>query len=255
MSRITAVVNNKGGVGKTHTVFHLAGVYAEKGQHVLVVDLDPQANLSSLFLSSVPAHTLFDVLMQDANIHDVVQNTTFDRIELLPAHERLERLDALLQTEGDALLRLKDALSELLETRNYDHVLLDCPPSLGLPTRNALVAATDLVIPLEADAFSVQGQERLEKVIASVQKSMNPELRVAGILISLFDGRRKVDQVYENSLRGREMPIFATKIKTSAKYKEAITAKRPITHYLPKSEQADAFRNLSSELESAYVSH
>ena len=255
MSKITAVTNNKGGVGKTHTVFHLAGAYAEKGKRVLVIDLDPQGNLTGL-LSPVqePEHTLYSVLVDDRPLSDAVHKTPFPNISLVPAHPQLQSLDALLQTEPDAQIRLADALKEYLTSNSaVDHILLDCPPSLALTTRNALAAAHQVIIPLEADKFSIDGLDSLLRVISSVKRVLNPDLQIAGILVSLFTGRRSIETMYEQALRGRDMRVFTTRIKNSVKYREAITAQQPITYYRPKGEFADAFRDLIKELEHVHV--
>jgi chromosome partitioning protein len=255
MTKVIAVMNNKGGVGKTHTVFHLAGAFAETGKRVLVIDLDPQGNLSSLFCpASDPNKTLHAVLMDDAPLAQVAQKTDFENLWVIPSNPKLQSLDALLQNEPDAQIRLSDAIRELVhQDASYDLILLDCPPSLALTTRNALAAAQRVIIPLEADKFSIDGLDTLLRVVESMKRVVNPDLEIAGILISLFKGRRSIEQLYEEALRGRSLPVFTTVIKDSAKYREAITARQPITHYKPTSEFAGAFRDLIKELEQAYV--
>lgn len=253
--KTVAVTNNKGGVGKTHTVFHLSGALAEQGKRTLVIDLDPQGNLTGLFLSPGEQRpTLYDVFANDTPLVEAIHATTFDGISLVPSSPRLQNLDALLQSEPDAQVRLADALKELADSgREFDVVLFDCPPSLALPTRNALAAAELVIIPLEADKFSVDGLDRLVQVIAAMKKAVNPHLEIAGVLISLFKGRRAIENLYEEALRKKRLPIFATKIKDSAKYREAITVRKPITHYKPSSEFAAAFRELTRELEHAHA--
>lgn len=255
MTRIIAVMNNKGGVGKTHTVFHLAGAFAEKGVRVLLIDLDPQGNLSGLFSpSSNPEQSLYSVLVEDVPLAKALHATEFDNIGLIPASPRLQSLDGLLQNEPDAQIRLADSLQEFLSADGaFDLVLLDCPPSLALTTRNALAAAHQVIIPLEADKFSIDGLDSLIRVVESMKRVVNPSLEIAGILISLFNGRRSIETLYEEALRSRDLPVFATKIKDSAKYREAITARKPITYYKPMSEFATAFRDLLKELEQTYV--
>lgn len=250
---VVAVTNNKGGVGKTHTVFHLAGAFSQQGKRVLVVDLDPQGNLTGLFLPSEnPRPGAYDVLVEDTPAREALHPTDFERISIMPSSRRLEALDALLQQEADGPIRLADALAEIPED-DFDIVLLDCPPSLGLSTRNALSAAHRVVIPLEADKFSVDGLDRLIDAVQGVRRVTNPQLEIAGILISLFKGRRSIEQIYERLMRTKKLPIFQTRIKDSAKYREAITRRMPITHYRPSSEYAQAFIDLSHELENAYA--
>ncbi len=254
--RIIAVTNNKGGVGKTHTVFHLSGAFAEQGKRVLVVDLDPQGNLTSLLLPNRERPgTLFDVLVEDVPLAQTVHATEFDGISIVPSTPQLENLDAFLQNEPDAQIRLADALQELAhgDAEPFDVILLDCPPSLALTTRSALAAARHVLIPLEADKFSVEGLDRLVRAIQSLKRAVNPHLEIAGILISLFKERRTIENLYAEALGDRAIHVFETRIKDSTKYREAITARRPITHYKPTSEFADAFRNLTRELEQAYA--
>lgn len=255
MTKVIAVMNNKGGVGKTHTVFHLAGAFAEKGRRVLVIDLDPQGNLSGLLVPpSVDLHSLYSVLVDDMPLDNAVYQTAYENISLVPSNPQLQNMDALLQNEPDAQVRLSDAIQELNQGGNgFDLVLLDCPPSLALTTRNALAAAQRIIIPLEADKFSIDGLDTLTRMIESMKRVINPRLEVAGILVSLFKSRRNIENLYEEALRGKGLPVFATRIKDSAKYREAITARKPITHYKPSSEFAEAFRELSRELEEAYV--
>lgn len=253
MNRVFAVTNNKGGVGKTHTVFHLAGAYAERGKRVLVIDLDPQMNLSGLFFDKLVRPALYDVLVEDVQLRDAIHATQFPGISAVHAGDKLQAIDALLQDKPDAQILLDDAIKELLEADAFDIVLLDCPPSLGLSTRNALAAAERVIIPIEADKFSVDGLDNLLRTIESMQRVVNPRLEVAGILISLFNGRRAVERLYSGQLENRKLPLFDVRIKDSTKYREAITARKPICFYLPKSEHADAFRSLMNELEPAHA--
>lgn len=255
MTKTIAVMNNKGGVGKTHTVFHLAGAFAESGLRVLVIDLDPQGNLTGLFVPpSLDLNTLYSVLVDDVPLEKAVYQTAYENISLVPSSPQLQNMDALLQHEPDAQIRLADAIQELNQgEKPFDLVLLDCPPSLALTTRNALAAAQRIIIPMEADKFSVDGLDTITRLIESMKRAINPRLEIAGILVSLFKSRRNIENLYEEALRGKGLPVFDTKIKDSAKYREAITARKPITYYKPSSEFADAFRELSKELDKAYV--
>lgn len=253
--RIIAVTNNKGGVGKTHTVFHLAGAYSEQGRRVLVIDVDPQGNLSGLFLEHPTKPSLYDVLVNDVPLAKAIHPTAFEGLFIVPSAKQLQNIDALLQNEADSQIRLADSLKELTAPGGeaFDLVLLDCPPSLGLGTRNALAAADSVVVPIEADKFSVDGLDNLSQAIDTMKRVVNPKLEIAGILISLFNERRSVEKFYEQALRGKNLPIFETKIKDSTKYREAITVRKPITHYKGTTEYAEAFRQLTKELEHAYV--
>lgn len=133
MTKVLAVTNNKGGVGKTHTVFHLAGAFSEEGKRVLTVDLDPQGNLTGLFYPDAVAPTLYDVLVEDISINEAIHETPFPKISIVPASKKLQQIDALLKDEPDAQIRLSDAFQELNGgSHSYDYVLLDCPPNIGL---------------------------------------------------------------------------------------------------------------------------
>lgn len=248
--RVIAVTNNKGGVGKTHTVFHLSGAYAEQGKNVLVIDLDPQGNLTGLFLPDSKAPTLYQVLVDELPLAGAVHPTEFERITIVPSHRHLQRLDALIGDAPDAQIRLADALDEFAQRgTNPDLILLDCPPNLGLATRNALAAAQEVIIPLEADKFSVDGLDSLLQAIEGMRRAVNPHLEIAGILISLFNRRRAIETMYEEALRAKQLPMFTVRIPDSSKYRESVTVRRPITHYKPSSEHAHIFRTLTSELE------
>jgi chromosome partitioning protein len=163
MTRTIAVTNNKGGVGKTHTVFHLAGALAEEGKRVLLVDLDPQGNLTGLFFGTEQKQPeLYDVLVNDVPLARAIHGTSFEAISVVPSSKRLQHLDAVLQNEPDSQIRLADALQESrAKEHQFDVVLFDCPPSVGVTTRNALAAAERVIVPMEADKFSVEGLDSL----------------------------------------------------------------------------------------------
>lgn len=165
---VVAVTNNKGGVGKAHSVFHLAGAFADQGKRVLVVDLDPQGSLTGLFRDDRNTRpSVYDVLVEDVPAAQALYSTQFENISILPSHRLLERLDPFLQQESDGQIRLADALAEIPEDQ-FDVVLIDCPPSLGLATQNALAAAGLVIIPAEPDKFSYEGIGRVEAAIGGV---------------------------------------------------------------------------------------
>jgi chromosome partitioning protein len=245
LSKTLCSVNNKGGVGKTHTVFHLAGAVAEAGHRVLVVDLDEQANLTRLLLRRLDRPTIYDVLVDQVPLARAIHYTPFQRIDVAPADARLERIATVLQNEPDQQIRLDIAIRERQAQPNpYDVVIIDCPPSLSLATRNALAAADGVIIPVEADKFSVDGLQRLLETIERMG-GVNHRLRVEGVLISLYNGRRTVERTFEQALaRHPGIRVLPVHIKNSAKYREAIAARKPITFYRPTSEYADVFRRL-----------
>lgn len=246
MAKIIAITNNKGGVGKTHTTFHLAGALSDAGERVLVVDLDPQANLSGLFFDQVPRGTVYDVLVEQIPLIKVIRTTAFAGIDVVPGDTLLEDVGSVLQHAPDAQIRLDSAIRERQgEPSPYSAILFDCPPNLGVATRNALAAADSVLIPLEADKFSVEGLKRLLDVIEKM-RAVNRRLAVEGVLISLYNGRRAIEQTFAEALSAYPgIGVLPVRIKASSRYREAITARKPITHYKPAGEYAEAFRQLA----------
>jgi chromosome partitioning protein len=246
MAKIIAITNNKGGVGKTHTTFHLAGALSDAGERVLVVDLDPQANLTGLLLDEPPRVGTYDVLVEQVPLRRVARQTSVAGVDVVPADELLEDLGTQLHDAPDAQIRLDTAIRERqAEDGAYTAILFDCAPNLGIATRNALAAADSVVIPLEADKFSVEGLKRLLDAIEKM-RLVNGRLAVEGVLVSLYNGRRAIEQAFAEALS--EYPglsVLPVRIKASSRYREAITARKPITHYKLKGEHADAFRELA----------
>jgi len=256
MTRVIAVTNNKGGVGKTHTVFHLAGAFSEVGKRILLIDLDPQSNLSGLFYDGVTMPNIYDVLIDDMPLQRAIHRTNYDGVFIAPSDSRLQKVDALLQNEPDSQIRLADAIRELIvpgDQKPFDLILIDCPPNIGLTTRNALAAADHVIIPIEADKFSIDGLDSLVQVIQTMKRAVNKRLEIAGILVSLYNDRRAIERLYAETLPDKKLPLFETKVKDSSKYREAIAHRQPITHYKPRSEYASAFRALRDELDHVHV--
>lgn len=254
MAKILAITNNKGGVGKTHTTFHLAGALSDAGERVLVVDLDPQANLSGLLLDQIQRGTVYDVLVDQVPLQRAIHPTAFAGIDIVPADSRLEDVITVLKEEADGQIRLDSAIRERqAEARPYTTILFDCPPNLGIATRNALASADGVLIPLEADKFSVEGLKRLLDVIEKM-RGVNRRLAVEGVLISLYNGRRAIEQVFAEALSAYPgIGVLAVRIKASSRYREAISARTPITRYRPRSEHAEAFRQLARQVVPAVV--
>ena len=246
MAKIIAITNNKGGVGKTHTTFHLAGALSDAGERVLVLDLDPQANLTGLLLDEPPRHGTFDVLAEQVPLRGVTRQTALAGLDIVPADEMLEDLGTQLHNAPDAQIRLDTAIRERQSEDNpYTVILVDCAPNLGIATRNALAAADSVVIPLEADKFSVEGLKRLLDAIEKM-RLVNRRLAVEGVLVSLYNGRRAIEQAFAEALgQYPGLAVLPVRIKASSRYREAITAREPITHYKPKGEHSEAFRELA----------
>jgi len=250
MSTIIAIANQKGGVGKTNITFNLSGALVEKNKRILLIDLDQQGNLSSAFLDNIYnlETTIADVLLDnDTAISGVIQKTSFQNIDIIPSNIDLSKIDLQLAGEPDAQYFLADKLKEIKD--NYDYIIIDCPPSLGLATRIGLVAADQVIIPLECQEWAVKGTVYLRGAITKIRKRANPKLKIMGYLVNKFDGRRKLEEVYRDTIsESFKDKVFKVGLKNSVKYAETATFKKPITTYLPSSEQAEEYRKLAKEI-------
>ena len=247
---IISVAAQKGGVGKTSLTLHLSGVFAENGGRVLLCDVDPQHSLSNTFLSNIFGldKTLKD-LLTDPNIlaSEVLQKTRFENIDIIPSNLKLGTIESELYSDPDSQYLLADKLEEM--KKDYGLILLDCPPSLGIFTRLALVASDSVLIPLECSSYAVMSTTDLLDLINKIRKRANPQLKILGFVINRLDARRRVEQDYRDMIRQQfGGKVFKTELKDSAKYAEAVTLKIPISFYQPKSEQAEAYRELLKEI-------
>ena len=250
MSKTIAIANQKGGVGKTNITFNLSGALAQKNKKILLIDLDQQGNLSSAFLDNIynlPL-TVADILLEnDTPVSKIINKTSFENIDIIPSNIDLSKIDLQLAGEPDAQYFLADKLKDIKD--NYDYILIDCPPSLGLPTRIGLVASDEVIIPLECQEWAVKGTAYLRDAITKIKKRANPKLKIMGYLISKLDSRRKLEEVYHDTiLESFKDKVFKVSLKNSVKYTEAATFKKPITLYLPSSEQAKVYHKLAQEI-------
>lgn len=247
---IVSVAAQKGGVGKTSLTLHLSGAFAENGERVLLCDVDPQHSLSSTFVPDVYSldKTLKDLLTDpDLQVDKVLHRTKFERIDIIPSDLGLGLIEYELLSEPDSQYLLADKLDEV--KKDYGLILIDCPPSLGIFTRLALTASDSVLIPLECSGFAVKSTVFLLELINKVRKRANPELKVSGFVINKIDTRRRIEQDYRDMIRQQYgSKVFKTELKDSSKYAEAATLKIPISFYQPKSEQAEAYRELLKEI-------
>jgi len=250
MPTIIAIANQKGGVGKTNITFNLSGALAEKNKRILLIDLDQQGNLSSVFLDNIYnlKATVTDILLDDEiAISEIIQKTSFQNIDIIPSNIELSKIDLQLAGEPDAQYFLADKLKDIKD--NYDYIIIDCPPSLGLATRIGLVAADQVIIPVECQEWAIKGTAYLRGAITKIRKRANPKLKIMGYLINKFVGRRKLEEVYRDTiLENFKDKVFKVVLKNSVKYAETATFKKPITTYLPSSEQAEEYRKLAKEI-------
>ena len=229
------ICNQKGGVGKTTICLCLSGAFAEMGKRVLLIDMDQQGSLSFSFLSNIQDIPLgiADVLFDEAPIKAAIQKTAFDKIDILPANPSLTRIENELQSDRDAHYHLADKLKDI--GNRYDIILMDSPPNLGITTWSVLTASDGVIIPLEAQDYSVKGTGTMHRVIQQVRKRANPRLKILGYIINRYDGRRRIEQDFkvmiENHLEGK---VFKQVLKDSVRYVESVTLGKPINPTLSK---------------------
>jgi chromosome partitioning protein len=248
---IISIANLKGGVGKTTVTQNLAGVLQERGERVLLLDMDHQANLTSVFeggdSNQGPRETITRVLLDHVPLASAIQATRIAGISIVPADLDLAFLDNRLGNNINAAYRLVESLTGL--EQNFDYVLIDCPPHLGIATWMSLVASDAFLVPVDAHHFSYQGAQRLEEVVAEIRKRANPKLRLLGYILNRIQLRRKITESYVEQFKEMFGPkLLVTQIRESVKYPEASSEGLPITSYLPQSEPADVFRSLAKEI-------
>lgn len=246
---ILAIANQKGGVGKTTTAINLGAALALKGHRTVIVDLDPQANSTMSYLDMAGVtRSLFDVLT-DAScpIADIVLPTAVERLSVIPSRIGLAKLEAKLVGEMDAHFRLKDRLEPIIST--HDHVLIDCPPALGLLTVNALVAATHLLIPIQSSYFALEGTDDLLETVEKVRMRANPGLEILGVLITMHDRRTSLARDIRMQIqRVFGTKVFQTVITKSVRLEESPAYKESIFTFAPDSSGAAEYYSLSEEV-------
>ena len=247
MRQIIAVTNEKGGVAKTTSVLSLGGALVEAGKEVLLIDLDAQANLT-LGLGVVPAkvrRSVADVLLNSASLLSVSRETPIPGMDLIPSNADMGLAERFLSIRQDYEHILFNALNGL---KSYDFVLLDCPPSLGAVTLNAMAAANMIIIPTQPEYFSVQGLRGVLASVRRIRSQSNPELNYR-VLITMMDKRNRIHNALSEQLRTTfSEGVFQTVIETDTKLRESTVVGLPITHYFPRSRSALQYRALAQEL-------
>ncbi len=248
--RIIAVANQKGGVGKTTTAINLAAGLAEAGCKVLVVDLDPQGNASTGLGVEDRDWTTYDLLLDDAPLEAVVQETEIGNLFVVPATVDLSSADIELISNEKRSYLLHDALRQTaIDAFNLDFVLIDCPPSLNLLTVNAMVAAHSVLVPLQSEFFALEGLSQLMLTIREVRQTANPDLRIEGVVLTMYDNRNNLSRQVEKDARDNlgEM-VFKTKIPRNVRVSEAPSYALPVLQYDSGSLGAMAYRHLAREV-------
>lgn len=246
---IVVIANQKGGVGKTTTAINLSAACAIQGKRILLIDLDPQGNSSLSFIEgnlvSGSAYELFTDLNQP--LENFIYETKVKKLDIVPSKINLAKLEAKLVGDFDAIFRLKDRLEKIKS--QYDLIFIDTPPTLGLITVNALVAASHVLIPIQSSYFALEGADDLLETIEKVRARPNPELNLLGVLVTLFDKRTALSKDVEAHIRkvfGEK--TFKTKISRSVRLEESPAHKEAIFSYAPNSSGAIEYKELSREV-------
>lgn len=243
MSKIIAFANHKGGVSKTTSVANIGAILSQRGKKVLLIDLDAQANLTDYFLKERPEGTIYDALVNDTPLPVVEIGKG---LSIVPSSLDMVGLETRIADNIDRAELLQIALEPLRE--EYDYILVDCPPSLGIITLNALIAATDLYIPLTAEAIPVRGLKMLTDALERVKRRKNPNIELSGIIITRWGGRN-LNRLIEESLRKNfGEVVFKTKIRENISIAEAPTFFQDIVTYAPSSHGAEDYLALTEEI-------
>jgi len=249
VSRVIAIANQKGGVGKTTTAVNVSACLAEAGQSTLLIDIDPQANATS-GLGVDPNQvdlTIYEALIEEITIEDALVSTSVDGLDLIPSHIRLTGAELELVAMIGREKKLQQALESIRE--EYEFILVDCPPSLGLLTLNTLTAADSVIIPIQCEYYALEGLGKLLNTIRLVQKHLNPNLDIEGVLLTMFDSRLNLSkQVAEEARRFFEDKVYGTKIMRNVRLGEAPSFGMPIIQYDILSTGAENYISLTKEI-------
>lgn len=247
--RVIAVANQKGGVGKTTTAVNLGACLANLGKRVLLVDIDPQGNTTSgIGINKADVkYCIYDVIINDVHIEEAVLPTVVNNLSLLPATIQLAGAEIELVPTISREVRLRRAIQTMRPS--YDYILIDCPPSLGLLTVNALTAADSVLIPIQCEYYALEGLSQLLNTIRLVQKHLNTSLEVEGVVLTMLDARTNLGlQVIEDVKKFFRDKVYQTVIPRNVRLSEAPSHGRPIIYYDPKSKGAETYTDLAKEV-------
>jgi chromosome partitioning protein len=252
--RVLALANQKGGVGKTTTAINLGTALAAIGENVLIVDLDPQGNASTGLGIDRKARrrSTYDVLTRQVSMREAILETAVPRLHIVPSTMDLSGLELEIAQERDRAYRLRDALASLNPadaTTQYTYVLIDCPPSLNLVTVNAMAAANSILVPLQCEFFALEGLSQLLKTVEQVRTSLNPELTIHGIVLTMYDARNNLSgQVVADVRNFMGEKVYQTMIPRNVRVSEAPSYGKPVLLYDLKCVGSQAYLRLASEI-------
>lgn len=249
MERTIVVANQKGGVGKTTTAINLAASLAELGKKVLVVDMDPQGNTTSgLGIDKEQAeNTVYELMLEECSVEDAIMESEYENLSVLPSNINLAAAEIELVGAEEKEYILKKAIDKV--KKNYDFVLIDCPPSLSMLTINAMCAADTVLVPIQCEYYALEGLSQLIHTINLVQDRLNPDLEIEGVVFTMYDARTNLSlQVVENVKANLDQRIYKTIIPRNVRLAEAPSYGMPITKYDARSTGAESYRLLAEEV-------
>ena len=248
MARVISIDNQKGGVGKTTTAVNLSACIAQRGKRVLLIDADPQGNATSgLGIESHTEKSVYNVLVDDMDIAETILPTMIKKLEICPANINLAGAEIELVSMVSRENRLKEALTKIRD--EYDYIFIDCPPSLGLITLNAFTASDSVLVPIQCEYYALEGLGQLINTIKLVQRHLNPELVIEGVILTMFDARTNLStQVSREVEKYFGDKVFQTIIPRNIRLSEAPSHGLPITLYDDESKGAETYKKLAKEL-------